>query len=173
MIKIENNKKYIIVLFGCVASCLIPCLLISIVLIKDGAKPMIVVILSLVEFFPLLLSFRILALGLRKYELSNTGITICSIFRISRHYALDVFPYCYIMWFTSPKTVPYPMIVFSRTEIDHKQARKIGKRGYFISKPYSVIVFQHTKELEKEIRCAFPELKIEYRNTFLASKIIQ
>lgn len=168
MIMVENNKKMIILLLGCVVFCLIPCLLILIVLIKDGPSPMNVAILFLLGLFPLLLCLHILALGLRKYELSSIGITIYSIFRIRRHYTWDIFPYCYIMWFTAPKIEPYPMTVLSRKEIDQKQARKIGKRGYFISKPYSVIVFKHTKELEEEIRRTFPELIIEYRNTFLA-----
>ena len=169
MVKIERNKPMLIFMFVLLAVVLVAFMPIMIDIFRPDPK-IDVIIWTVIGVLVFSLVIHYIVVSYREYELNASGITIYGILHWTKHFSWKDFPYCYIMWVRGTGAKIYSLIVLSKTEIDVKQAKKIGNRGQFFSKPYSVITFLNTRELEKEIRSAFPELKIEYRNTSLAKR---
>ena len=103
----------------------------------------------------------------RSYSLTDSGITRCSIFRIKKQYDWSEYPYCYLVWMTGTMQKLLLFFVFSKVEITEQMAWKWNKVGLPLVKPYTLIIFPHSPELEKMIRESFPKLKFEYRNESL------
>lgn len=165
MIRIEKNKTAILISYALFAVCLSVCVLFAAYLFRsetdrDGTAFLIFGI------FPMLLSAYIVVTAHREYELTEAGITKYGIFHHRRYYPWETFPYCYVVFFWDNKIGPYSNIVLSKTQIDHKTAKKIRYR--FIPKPQSVICIGHTQERVDKLRALRPELHIEYRNHYLA-----
>lgn len=170
MVKIERNNHFLIIMYVFLAVDLIAFMPFMIDVIRYDTNTFGAIIWAVINVPILSIIIHYIVVGYREFKLTASGITIyCALHRI-KHFLWEDYPYCYIMWIRGTGAKVYSLTVFSKTEIDAKQAKKIGNRGQFFSKPYSVITFQHTPKLEKEIRSTFPDLKIEYRNTSLAKR---
>ena len=119
-----------------------------------------------------ILSSNIVFFSFMELELTESGITKYYPFRVTRQFKWKEFPYCYVIWYFSRKIgSSYSKIMFSKTEIDHKRARKIrydDSLNLFTPKPGSTFSIPHTKQNLDMIRAMRPDLQIEYRNTDLA-----
>ena len=167
MIKIEKNKDLFLFSHGFLAFVLILVIAIPIYFIKTGEGPDVIITMTAMAALELIPGVCLFIVSGRTYELTDAGITMYGVFHFKREFAWDDFPYCYILW-TSNKHGVYPLFVFSRTEFDEKRANKYDRNGGILEKPYSVIAFKHTRELEKQIRDELPGLKFVYRNLHLA-----
>ena len=107
----------------------------------------------------------------RAYKLDGSGITIISPINTKRHYSWSNYPFCYLIWFGQGNSPTELYFVFSGKEIDSKKAKKMNWWGRVYSKPHELICFEHTPEREAAIRQVMPDIRFEYRNTFLAPKI--
>ncbi len=165
MIRTERNKTGIVIGFILLVFSLALCAWITIDLIRNETDNSEILLLS-AGIFSVLISVYIVVAGYREYELTESGITMHSVFHFQRYFPWEIFPYCYVIFFWDNKAGPHSEIVFSKTMIDHKKGKKI--RYGFLSKPYSVICIGHTQERVDEIRALRPELQIEYRNAYLA-----
>lgn len=166
MVRIERNKKGIITAYVCLAIGMILCVWTAISIDQTVAD---VIFGSFVSMIEIIIALHALTLSYRSYEFTASGITRDSIFHIKRHNTWSDYPYCYLMWMEGPRILHFAF-VFSKKEIDDRLAKKMNKLGLWLGKPYSFIVFDHSPEREEAFRRTFPELKIEYRNTFLAKR---
>ena len=165
MIRIEKNKEAVLTACAIFPASLILCAFIIIDLARNGAEAGNIFLL-IVGILSLIIGTKAVFLSFAEYKLTEAGITMSTLFHIRQFYPWEDYPYCYVIWLWDKKLGPYSNIVFSKTEIDFKRAKRM-KNGYR-PKPHSMIYLDHTQNRVDELRALRPELKIEYRNTYLA-----
>ena len=171
MIRTERNKMVIQIAVGLLVTSLILCAwsVYELFRLGTGASEIIWLIITV---FLVILSSNIVFFSFMELELAESGITKYYPFRITRQYEWKEFPYCYVIWHLNRKSgCSYSRILFSKTEIDHKRARKIrydDSLNRYVPKPGSTFSITHTKQNLDMIRAMRPDLQIEYRNTDLA-----
>ena len=171
MIRTEKSRTAIWITAGLLVTSLILCAWSVYEPIKSGISVSGIIWLIIGAFF-VILSSNIVFCSFMELELTESGITVNYPFHITRRHDWKDVPYCYVIWYFNRKTgSSYSKIMFSKTEIDHKRARKIrydDSLNLFTPKPGSTFSIPHTQQNLDRIRAMRPDLQIEYRNTNLA-----
>ena len=172
MIRTERDKTQILMNLGLLCVWFFLCIWAIVNLCRNRAEVFYIVLL-IVGFVSFILQSGFVIESFSVLELTESGITKYGPFLFTRRYEWKEYPYCYVIWFSNRQSgKSYSQILFSKTEIDHKQAKKIryddSWKNAFTLRLDNTISLTHSQQLLDRIRALRPDLQIEYRNTYLA-----
>ena len=171
MIRTERSMSVIWIAVGLLVTSLILFVWSVFELIRSGNSAFGIIFL-IISIILIIFSSNIVFYRFMELELTASGIAKYYPFHITRRYEWTDFPYCYVIWYFNRKTgSSYSRIMFSKTEIDNKRARKIrydDSLNRYEPEPGSTFSIAHTKQNLDMLRAMRPDLHIEYRNTNLA-----